>query len=303
MKWFWQNSDLSRTAKVFLVLIVLEAILLVGISVFQMFSRENSLNNQFGGILIFNSILIVFFGIDAVLNENIFLLFCFIGVTLFMCGYVVFQFIDQFYNKDSNLTPTHVYLMWIRFVSSCLFTPVNVGLAFSVYRSFGWKIFRKIGALPEMIQFYRTYQIAVSLLKFDLQFGVNLVTLAGFFLFSGYELIIDISAFVITIIWAILGWISLRHELRAGMFVFWLLAFVQPAYIIYNIVDYQIDGISADSNFVPVIYFVMGLSLICRAMVLIWTIICYRNFGNGLKEVFTKEEEHVEKSPLINQFG
>ncbi|KAJ1565271.1 hypothetical protein HK096_003710 [Nowakowskiella sp. JEL0078] len=51
-----------------------------------------------------------------------------------------------------------------------VFEAVYIFLAFKLYHEFGWKIYKKIGADPNMRNMYRQYQIFLMLLKFDVFF-------------------------------------------------------------------------------------------------------------------------------------
>jgi hypothetical protein len=83
--------------------------------------------------------------------------------------------------------------------------------------------------------------VFLSLMKVDLQFGVSLVMLSGFFLFtvsSSVALWLNVVVIVLSFAWAILGWQMVIRELRWGMVLVFLFAVAEPAYIIYKIIAF-----------------------------------------------------------------
>lgn len=83
-------------------------------------------------------------------------------------------------------------------------------LAYKLYLEFGWKIYKKIGADPEMKSMYRTYQIFLMVLKLDffffLAFSIQFVVLVLNPNDPEYALtIIAIPVTVIVLIFAVYG--------------------------------------------------------------------------------------------------
>jgi len=168
-----------------------------------------------------------------------------------------------------------------------------------VYRSFGWRTYRKIGADVKLTSIYRSYQVMVSLIKVDLQFGINLVIVAGFFLYETFELYIDIGAIIVNIIWAGIGWLSVRVETKFGTIFFLSTSYIEPGYVIYKIVHYILTPLTNDDKiYVPLIYYFGAFSIFTRIILVIWTVIVMRHFKKGLKKIFEKEEE---KQPFLGK--
>jgi len=292
--WFSKKwEQLSIISRVFVFIILAEACIIIGLTIQRMLHPVHGMTSEYYSILmLFNSVVLFLFALDGVVNENAFELVAFVLVTLSVTGIITYQF---FWFREG--TETDVLL--VRFISVCVFTPVNIVLSIFVYRNFGWFVYRKIGASIHMIDMYRVYQQTISLLKVDLQFGVNLVMVAWFFLtteLENYELYMNIVVIVLTFVWAGLGWASVRMEKKVGIGIFFAFAPIQPAYIIYKLIKLHS---SPKDVYAPLIYSMGSASIISRIMSVIWVIRCTVNFGNGMDRIFRKEDE--EEKPILSQ--
>jgi hypothetical protein len=238
--------------------------------------------------MLVNVVFIFLFAIDAVISENAFELFGFLIVNIGVSAFITWQF---FYSRANN----EVITLWIRFISVCVFTPLNVILSIMVYRSFGWRMYKKLGADVELTHMYRTYQQMSSLIKVDLQFALNLVLASGFFVKTSLEIGIDIGALVIALLWAALGLVAIRMEHKPSLLLFLTTFILHPGYVVFKIWKTTTDY---DKLFVPLIYSFGSLSILTRVLEFVWGLRIYFHFGKGLKVVFEKEEE---KHPLLKE--
>jgi len=226
--------------------------------------------------MLVNVVFVTLFALSGVFSENVFELVSFVFVSTGLSSFIVYQF---FFDRKN----TEELVLWIRFICVCIFAPLNALFAFLVFRSFGWRIYRKIGADVELTKIYRSYQQMVSLVKFDLQFGTNIVIVAGFFLYENYELYIDIAVITVTVLWAGLGWAAVRLEARSATIIFLCTSFIEPAYVIYKAVHYILNP-PEKKIFVPLIYY-FGVSLIVTRIVLvIFFSHCDESFWKGTQE-------------------
>jgi len=287
-------EELSTISKVFILVIFIEACIIIGLTIQRMIEPMHGMTSEYYSILmLFNSLVLFLFALDGVINENAFEMVAFAGVTVSVTGIITYQF---FWLREG----TEIIVLWVRFISVCVFTPVNIILSIFVYRNFGWFVYRKIGASIMMIDMYRVYQQTITLLKLDLQFGINLVMVAWFFLsleLENYELYMNIVVIILTFVWAGLGWVSVRLEKKIGIAIFFGFAPIQPAYIIYKLIKMRDDVPS--KVYRPLVYAMGSASIISRILCVIWVIRCLRNFGNGMDRVFRKEDE--EEKPILSQ--
>lgn len=290
----YKFSGLSTISKVFFALIVVESLVIIGLTLQRMLQPQHGvLSEKYAGLLLLNSVLLSLFAIDGVLTENAFELLAFVFVNISVAFFVVYQF----WFAPEN---TEKVILWIRFISVIVFTPVNVVMAYLVYSNFGWSVYRKIGASFDLIKTYRNYQQFLATLKLDLQISLNFVLVIWLFLFNltqDLELGLDIPLLVLTLVWAAVGWAAIRQENKAVTAIWLPFGILQPAYIVYKFVRFVLDG---TTNFYePLIYGIGGLSILCRIGLITIAIICRKNYGRGLKSVFRKEDE--EEKPILNK--
>jgi len=294
----WNFKDLSKIAKIFLALILMESLVLIALTIQRMAQPKTDYSEKFSALMLVNTILLLLFALDGVVNENLFELVAFVLVNVFVTFFIFFQFFYSYFSNHSE--DVEMAILWIRFLSVLIFTPINVILSFLVYRAFGWRIYRKIGASVELTDMYRVYQQWTAILKLDLQFGINLVMMAGFFLgHSGMELTVDIIALAITFLWALLGWFTIRSESRL-VYVFFAFAPLEPGYLLWKLVVYLHNGQLDSHEIWTIPFYIMGiLAVICRTMLVTWAYFAFSNYGKGLREVFNKED--IEEVPILGK--
>jgi len=283
--------DLPLVSKLLLLFIIVESLILVGLTIERMVFPKTVNSEYYSVLVLVNSILLALFAIDGVLNENVFELFAFVFISVSTMFFITYQFFSV-----SGQKTTEASILLIRFIAVCIFTPANALMSYLAYRNFGWRMYRKIGADPLLLGMYTLYQQMLALLKLDLQFGINLVLIAGFFLFENYELIGDIAAMILTLCWAALGWAAIRNEHRKGVIVFFVFSILQPLYICFKFIRYQVDP-PRTHLFIPLIYIMGSLAILCRIVLVLFAGVCRRNFGKGLVNVFKKEDD--EEKPLL----
>jgi len=182
------------------------------------------------------------------------------------------------------------------------FSPLNILLGYLSYKALGWRIYRKIGTNVQMIRIYRTYQIFLAFLKMDLQFGLTIVLAIGLlWKVATLEFYLDIGFFVITVVWAGVGWFAIRHEKKLLVVLFFLFALVEPAYLVWKVIEVlNTNGDWRDAQFTAPVIIISALALFCRALLFIYTIIAAKHFNQGLRNIFEKEEdEHEARVPIL----
>ncbi|KAF9425758.1 hypothetical protein BGZ94_007246 [Podila epigama] len=156
-------------------------------------------------------------------------------------------------------------------------------LAYQLFQEFGWKIYKKIGADPNMKKMYRAYQIYLVLIKIDLFFFVGFsiqfiyLTLAN--RSADPEYWVTIFVLPVTILILMVAVYAVRHESRRWMSLFMVTMLAGVGYFIFKIVRMhtppKMDQFNGIRKFLTL--FVTILATIANAAV------CYRNFGKGLK--------------------
>ncbi|KAF9122757.1 hypothetical protein BGX30_001801, partial [Mortierella sp. GBA39] len=137
---------------------------------------------------------------------------------------------------NTSLQPFLIVMVCVFGITQCLVT----WLAYRLFQEFGWKIYKKIGADPNIKKMYRAYQIYLVLIKLDLFFFVGFsiqfiyLTLTRRSNDPEYWLTIIILPVTIPILYIAIY--AVRHESRRWMAVFFTTMLAGVVYFIYKIV-------------------------------------------------------------------
>ncbi|GFO21262.1 hypothetical protein PoB_004776700, partial [Plakobranchus ocellatus] len=237
----------------------------------------------FAVLLLVNSGFCLFYVFHGVLRERVYELYVFMFAILVVVMYCVLEYFV--FNPDGQKT-----IKLVRLILVTVLAPPNIFLAFVVAQNFGYLEFRIVGASEYLQMLYRQAAVFSCLLKFDLQCAISVVVLAlrdGTKL-SAVEMVSLGVGFPFSVLWCILGWISLRREWRRGMLLFAGLGVLKPAYYLYKIIT---EYLRLDSNDTGQVQTVIDSLIAAGAIgILVWLLLMfelvsvYRNFGKGLRE-------------------
>jgi len=185
-------------------------------------------------------------------------------------------------------------------------TMVLAFLAWQLYKEFGWKIYKQIGADPKMKRRYLVYQIYIALLKFDfflfVGFAVQfLVIVQGT---ATYETVLTSIALPIVIILLLLAGFSAQRENVIGTAVSLFFYAVAMAYFIFKLVRIYDSGGDRALQYRPAkrtltTFAVMTIILLTVTIaVCIWT---WTNYGRGLIE-HTHKKHRPQPPPKEDLF-
>ncbi|KAK9768697.1 hypothetical protein K7432_000453 [Basidiobolus ranarum] len=200
--------------------------------------------------------------------------------------------------EDSRLLELAVIIV----ITSC--SIAFTGLTWEIYKEFGWKIFKRLGANLEIRRMYKAYQILLTLLKLDMFFfigySVQLATLV--YNSRDVETWIQITvAIPASVVLLALASYALHKENKAIMYFFMGCLALVIVYCIYKFVKmYQPDDRFSDSREYLTFFNIMTMILIITTIVNTW--ICCSNFGKGLREQIEAYDERRESiSPRFEQ--
>lgn len=298
-----QWKALSLWGRTLLILVNTQSVLLIVFSVASMvISTQTGLTDPnhdkllrkdvaYGLVVIVSTFFFAYFAFDGVLNENKFEMTAFALVSILLTLRIIFAFAVLDPNVTEVPAIANRWMTLAVMVVVCVLQVFLVWLFVKTWKHFGWKLYRTVGANKSLITYFMKYQIFLSMLKIDVQFGLSLVLLAGFFLFdpaSSTALWLNVVYVVISIVWAVLGWQMVIREIKVGMVFFFLFAVAEPAYIIYKVVGFYKPVPEVDCTYVPCILFTFTgcVAIGLRVALCVFAGICMRNFGLGMKKVF-----------------
>ncbi|KAK3833758.1 MAG: hypothetical protein JOS17DRAFT_789134 [Linnemannia elongata] len=185
---------------------------------------------------------------------------------------------------NASLQPFLIVMVCVFGITQCLVT----WLAYRLFQEFGWKIYKKIGADPNIKKMYRAYQIYLVLIKVDLFFFVGFsiqfiyLTLTRRSNDPEYWLTIIILAATIPILYIAIY--AVRHESRRWMAVFFTTMLAGVVYFIYKIVRmYHGEKVPIYEGVVRFLTLFASLCLVAILLTIVNAAVCYLNFGRGLK--------------------
>ncbi|KAF9148895.1 hypothetical protein BG015_009324 [Linnemannia schmuckeri] len=185
---------------------------------------------------------------------------------------------------NASLRPFLIVMVCVFGITQCLVT----WLAYRLFQEFGWKIYKKIGADPNIKKMYRAYQIYLVLIKVDLFFFVGFsiqfiyLTLTRRSNDPEYWLTIIILPVTIPILYIAIY--AVRHESRKWMAVFLTTMLAGVVYFIYKIVRmYYGEKVLIYAGVNRFLTLFASLCLVAILLTIVNAAICYLNFGRGLK--------------------
>ncbi|KAG0001312.1 hypothetical protein BGZ79_004824 [Entomortierella chlamydospora] len=205
------------------------------------------------------------------------------------------QFLKPEWTSDALANSINPYLFVVAVVlglTQCIVT----WLAYQLFQEFGWKIYKKIGADPNMKRMYRAYQIYLVLIKVDLFFFVGFsiqfvyLTLTRRSGDPEYYLTIIVLPLTMPILYSAVY--AVRHESRRWMTSFIVAMLCGVAYFVFKVVRMYV-GDKVD-NYKGINRFLTLFATLCLVTILATianAAVCFRNFGKGLKSQIIKEAQ------------
>ncbi|ORZ06636.1 hypothetical protein BCR42DRAFT_426871 [Absidia repens] len=175
---------------------------------------------------------------DAVRAQNTIQVIAFLLFNLCCFIYSIFQFkqLPSAVNQSIlRLLITRLLIVNAVVIGVCELVYIYLGAR--LYQEFGWKIYRAIGADPDIRNMYRWYQILLSLLKLDIFFflAYSIQYLVLVLQMTDYEFALTIVALPVTCLFLLLVVYAVRHESKYMIYLFFLGLAAGLAYFSFKI--------------------------------------------------------------------
>jgi len=185
-------------------------------------------------------------------------------------------------------------LLYISHAVLALSEVAYIALAWQVWREFGWKVYKFLGADIAVKRMFAHYQIFLCLVKFDLFFWVGFSVQLIYLVLSAkdMEYYLTILALPLSLLLLIEGHLAARYENKWLMGSFILGCLAACVYFVYKLfrIWEQANGEFKDVYKSLTVF--AAISLFFLLVTSIWAVIVMRNFGRGLKL-------HLSKRPVI----
>eukprot|EP01012_Entosiphon_sulcatum_P039452 TRINITY_DN5198_c0_g1_i2.p1 TRINITY_DN5198_c0_g1~~TRINITY_DN5198_c0_g1_i2.p1 ORF type:complete len:276 (-),score=40.92 TRINITY_DN5198_c0_g1_i2:82-909(-) len=250
-------------------------------------------------MLALNSICACYFAITAVYQENGYQIFAFCVTQISL----LVRLVITLFNAPSKGFASRVP-QWITAAIGLFALLIAVVLAYSVHKHFGWKMFRRFGAKRHLQVIFLDYQKFTTCLQLDVQF----LTVV-FFLFSLF-LYVEIPALLLGLV--VLSFSTdyvikpiIEKENKVATLAWIIFKSCMPGYWIYRLIsftqcwpdkdDVECLGpkIRREPYVADMMWFYIIEALICRLLLVIFTIVVFRNYGKGLKEAIFDSTQQV----------
>jgi len=256
----------------------------------------------FGFAHVFQFILAV----DAVFMRNTLQFFFLTAFNFILLIYAVVQVFEIKSIVDVSSTaqgilavPTHVLTALVPCVIG-LAELAYIVLGWSIWREFGWKVYKRLGADRRVRRLYMHYQILQCIMKFDVFFfaGFSIQLIWMVLQKTNVEYAVTVAALPASLVVLVAGHIGARYEHKPLMYAFMLSCAGGCGYFVFKL--FRIVEQKHLPTILPVFKTLCafaGISIFFFLATFTWSCIVLRNFGSGLKYHLSKNKP----SPIQRQ--
>jgi hypothetical protein len=231
---------------------------------------------------------------DAVWQRNT-LQFVFLTVfnALFLL-YAVIQ-ISEVRDIAPGLVPVQVLTAAIPVVVSVA-EIIYIALGWRIWSEFGWRVYKLLGADRQIKRLYMHYQIFQTFLRFDVFFwlGFSIQLIALVLKKSDFEYYLTIAALPLCMLLLLQGHLAAKYENKWMMCSFFVGCLGALGYFSYKLVRiYQQRAVPPFIDTYKSLSVFAAISIIMIILTFVWTVIVWRNFGQGLQLQMEKKKNQT----------
>jgi len=244
--------------------------------------------------------------IDAVWMRNTLQFFFLTAFNLIFLIYAVVQIFEIRSTLPNNTAssqsaifsiPINILVIIIPFVIA-LAELAYVILGWSIWREFGWKVYKLLGADRRIKRLYVHYQILACIMKFDVFFwcGFSIQLIWMVLQSTNVEYYITVAALPASLIVLLAGHLGARYENKSLMYAFMLSCVGACGYFTFKL--FRIISQRQDDNIRPVFKTLTAFAALAITFLIatfVWSCIVLSNFGSGLKMHMSKEKDESDQ--------
>ncbi|KAI8323401.1 hypothetical protein GQ54DRAFT_272804, partial [Martensiomyces pterosporus] len=260
-------------------------------NVFRSWSSDKSVAIYFL-LLVIASVYGLFLMVGGVMTGDTIQIIGFCVFNLFAMSLAIFQYFQVRGWLLSNVLHDDVFariepVLLASIGVMAFMTVVFAVMTYFLYHSFGWEMYKRVGADMKIRRMYVGYQLLVLLLKMDffvfLGFAVSYIILI--LKSTDPEFAITVVLVPVTLMVLVLAFWGLRRESHITMWTFIFMLCGSTAYFVYKcarMYDPKQEEKYAKQR--PMMTYYTIISLVVIAATLYQAVVCLANFGYGLKE-------------------
>ncbi|KAL9641814.1 hypothetical protein ABK040_011799 [Willaertia magna] len=296
-----------------IVIILILNILISGITciIFNFEIIESKAIYFLCGLYLFSLFPLLYFTLSAIYMENEFQLFSFLIQLLWVCVcdiFILYPIISLLviYENNETIQKYKFIIIFLIIIPSLIIFLIFIFILIiiiPVFRSFGWKIYRKVGSSPELVSIYRIYSIFKSLIQVDLMYLTCLYVMSLSWLkfdMSPWSQIVLSIGYLISIIFTYFSlFYAVRKEIYLLQILYILFNFILPGYLIYKVIEAYLntkrrieeDILLTNEEILTIMTIITTVTILIRFITIIFSILVTINFRKGLKSIFEKYDK------------
>lgn len=225
---------------------------------------------------------------DAVIHKNTIQAISFVIFTIVCLIYVGLQ-LNLSMTRNQSSSTTILYIEAVIIAEACCSISYIV-LTWEIYKEYGWKIFKKLGANKTIHKYYMHHQVLIILMQLEVFFSIAVAVQLATLLTTQTqtEKMLQIGLGIpVTIFILALGFYSLVKENRVSMIFVIISHGATLGYFTYRLVKIFLprdDGENPYGDIWKYLSFSLSIMLALNILTLINLMVCYSDFGKGLLE-------------------